>query len=122
MVASHKELDVRKKAIGIAESSYLLTSKFPRDEQFGLTSQIRRAAVSIAANIAEGYGRDQIGNYVQFLRVSLGSARELDTYIVIAIRVGILSAEAAAPLVRECDDVCRMLHGLIRSLQMRRNA
>jgi four helix bundle protein len=122
MVASHKELDVWKKAIGLAEMAYVLTRKFPRDEQFGLTSQIRRAAVSIAANIAEGYGRNQAGNYVQFLRVSLGSARELDTHIVIATRVGIVSGDAAAPLLKECDDVCRMLHGLIRSLELRRNA
>ncbi len=118
-ISSHKDLDVWQKSIALAESCYRQTKNFPRDEVYGMSSQIRRAAVSIAANIAEGYGRDQTGYFIQFLRVALGSARELETHLIIATRVELLSSEEVAPMAKECDDISKMLRSLIRALEAR---
>jgi four helix bundle protein len=101
----------------IAEAVYRLTTGFPREEVYGMTSQIRRAAVSIAANIAEGYGRDNTGSYVQFLRIAQGSLKELETHILLASRVGLVSTEKVEPVLVKCDDLGRMLRSLIRSIQ-----
>lgn len=107
--------------MSLAEASYELTSKFPREEIYGLTSQIRRAAVSIAANIAEGYGRDQTGSYIQFLRISMGSTRELETLLLLAQRVGISTdAPSCAGLLSDCSEVSKMLRAMIRSLESKR--
>jgi four helix bundle protein len=118
-ITSYQDLDVWKLAIDLVEGCYRLTKDFPRDEQFGLSSQIKRSAVSVPANIAEGYGRDQTGNYVQFLRTALGSARELETHLIIAGRVGLAPNEALVTHKEKCDRVCRMLRSLIRSLEAR---
>jgi four helix bundle protein len=101
----------------IAESVYRLTRGFPREEVYGMTSQIRRAAVSIAANVAEGYGRDNTGSYVQFLRIAQGSLKELETHILLASRVDLVSTGEAEPVLARCDDLGRMLRSLIRSIQ-----
>jgi len=74
----------------VAERSYRLTARFPKDELYGMTSQIRRAAVSIAANIAEGYGRDNKGSFIHSLRVAQGSLKELETHLMLAARVGLV--------------------------------
>ena len=84
---------------------------------FGLTSQIRRAAASIPANIAEGYGRDQTGAYVQFLKTSQGSLKELETHLMLAQRVQIANSEVTDGLLGQCQELGRMLRALIRSLQ-----
>lgn len=81
---SHKELIVWQKSIVLVKEVYIFTSKFPKDEIYGLTSQMRRAAVSIPSNIAEGYSRKNIKEYLQFLRISYGSSAELETQIIIA--------------------------------------
>jgi four helix bundle protein len=110
MGQSFKDLVVWQRAIQLT-----LTSKFPVDERFGLTNQMRRASVSIASNIAEGYGRSTRGEYVQFLGHARGSCCEVETQIVIAKALGfgkpveISSAEAL------CNDVGRLLGGLIKS-------
>src|SRR5882762_7215179 len=101
----------------LAESCYRLTRQFPRDELFGLTSQIRRAAGSVPANIAEGHGRDNTGNFVQHLRISQGSLKALETHLLLAQRVGIVSeADLQAALV-QCEGWGKMVRALIRSLQ-----
>jgi four helix bundle protein len=82
-----------------------------------MTSQIRRAAVSIAANIAEGNGRDNTGSYVQFLRIAQGSLKELETHILLATRVDLVSTGVAEPVPTRFDDLGRMLRSLIRSIQ-----
>jgi four helix bundle protein len=104
-------------AMALAESCYRLTRQFPRDELFGLTSQIRRASASIPANIAEGHGRETTGSFVQSLRVSQGSLKELETHLVLAERVGLLPAPDSQPVLIQCESLGKMLRALIRSLQ-----
>jgi len=101
----------------VAEQCYRLTKSFPKEEMFGLTAQIRRAAISVPANIAEGYGRESRREYLQFLRFAQGSQKELETYLLLATRVGLASEEAIAPILSDCERVGKMLHRLIRSLQ-----
>jgi len=114
---SYKDLRVWREAMTLAEMCYRHTQDFPRAEQFGLTSQIRRAAVSIPANIAEGYGRDQTGSYIQFLRVAQGSCKELETHLLLAERVLGEVAATSQQLNEQVEAVGKMLRGLIRSLQ-----
>jgi four helix bundle protein len=103
----------------LAEFCYRLTRVFPRDELFGLTSQIRRAAGSVPANIAEGHGRENTGSFVQYLRISQGSLKELETHLLLAERVGILPALDMQPVLAQCESLGKMLRALIRSLQDR---
>jgi len=101
----------------LAAECYRLTGGFPRTEMFGMTSQIRRASSSVAANIAEGYGRQSTGSYVHFLRVSQGSLKELETHLLLAERVGIVSADAVAAPLESCEAIGRKLVALVRSLE-----
>jgi len=107
--------------MSIAERAYLLTACFPKDEVYGMTSQIRRAAVSIAANIAEGHGRENSGSFIQFMRVSQGSLKELETHLLLAVRVRLVSVEEVGPMLQQCDELGRMLRSLIRSIQRRQS-
>jgi four helix bundle protein len=116
-IHSYRDLRVWGEAMTLAEMCYRHTQNFPRAEQFGLTSQIRRAAASIPANIAEGYGRDQTGSYVQFLRIAQGSCKELETHVLLAGRVLGDDVQESAPLLEQAEIVGKMLRGLIRSLQ-----
>jgi four helix bundle protein len=101
----------------IAERVYRLTIRFPKDEVYGMTSQIRRAAVSVAANVAEGHGRENSGSFVQFLRIAQGSLKELETHLLLALRVELASTKEVEPILRQCDELGRMLRSLIRSIQ-----
>ena len=103
--------------MALVKECYLLTRSFPKEEMFGLTSQIRRAAVSVPANIAEGYGRDNKGEYVQFLRIANGSLKELETHLLLCIDINLASPEGIDPILKRCDQIGRMLRALIRSLQ-----
>lgn len=103
--------------MSLAESCYRLTAQFPRDELLGLTSQIRRAAASIPANVAEGHGRENTGSFMQSLRISQGSLKELETHLLLAERVGILAASDLEALLGRCESLGKMLRALIRSLQ-----
>jgi four helix bundle protein len=116
-IQSYRDLRVWQEEMTLAELIYRLTKQFPKDELFGLTSQMRRASVSIPANIAEGYGRESTGAYVQFLRVSQGSLKELETHVLLANRVGILSEPATANLLSLAESIGKMLRALIRSLE-----
>ena len=86
----------------LAEDCYRVTKGFPRDEIYGMTSQMRRSAVSIAANIAEGYGRENRGSFVQFLRMAQGSLKELETHILLACRIGMLERDNETELLLRC--------------------
>lgn len=112
-IRSHRDLLVWQKAMSLAEHVYQATRSFPREEAFGLTSQTTRAAVSIAANIAEGDGRGTRQAYVSFLRIARGSLLELETHIELAARVKLLPAEDATAILAKTDELGRMLNGLI---------
>lgn len=115
-IQSYRDLRVWQEAMALAELCYRHTRDFPRDELFGLTGQIRRAAASIPANIAEGWGRESTGAYIQFLRVAQGSCKELETHAMLAQRV-LDQGEHMADVLAASDTVGKMLRGLIRSLQ-----
>ncbi|MCI5075778.1 MAG: four helix bundle protein [Oricola sp.] len=103
--------------MALAEVVYRFTQSFPKEEAYGLTSQMRRSGVSIASNIAEGYGRENRGSFVQFLRVAQGSLKELETQAMIAKRVGIMPAEDEKALLDRCEETGKMLRALIRTVQ-----
>ena len=116
-IQSYRDLEVWKLGMQLGKECYLFTRGFPREEMFGMTSQIRRAAASIPANIAEGYGRDNRGDYVHFLRIAQGSLKELETHLLLSAEVELTSHPAVEPLLSACDQAGRMLRALIRALQ-----
>ncbi len=113
----HQRLDVWNRAIEFVIALYRLTEHFPKDEKFGLTSQLRRAAVSVAANIAEGAARKSSKEFLQFLSNSQGSASEIDTELLIAWRLGYLTEKDYKDLYGNLDDIGRMITGLSQSLR-----
>ena len=112
----YRDLVVWQKAISLAEATYRLTRGFPSEERFGLTSQARRAAVSIPANIAEGYGRGTRPAYANFIRIAQGSLKELETHLILAERVGFCVAADTEGLLAEADEIGRMLRALVSKL------
>ena len=114
---SFRDLKVWQKAMTLVEEIYRVTRHFPRDEQFGLTAQIRRASVSIPSSIGEGKRRRHQRVYVQHLLIALGSQGELEVQLEIAKRVGILANEEYEALQTSVVEVGRMLSGLIASLE-----
>jgi len=112
----YQDLQVWHKAIALAESVYRATSNFPRDEIYGLTSQMRRASVSIASNIAEGSARNGTKEFMQFLGIALGSTAELKTQLYIAARLLYIEKQAFEALLEQSGEVERMLNGLLKSL------
>jgi four helix bundle protein len=113
---SYRDLDVWKLSIEIVKDIYRVTGTFPRAEVYGLTSQIRRAAVSIPSNIAEGQGRSSCKEFKQFLAIALGSLAELETQLIIAKEIGYLAdRELDPPLVR-LDTIRKMIKALSLSL------
>ena len=109
-------MHVWQKGIDLCEEIYLITKCFPSTEIYGLTSQIRRCSVSIPSNIAEGNTRGHRTEYGQFLRVAFGSAAELETQLLLAQKIGYLTAENFTKLNTELEEIMRMLNGLIKSL------
>jgi four helix bundle protein len=111
---THKDLDVWKHALDLAQDVYQATREFPKEELYGLTMQVRRAAVSIACNIAEGAARRSKKEFVQFLYIALGSSAELETQLLLAERMGFLSPSR---LLTRIERVRMMLLGLLRFLK-----
>jgi four helix bundle protein len=107
--------------MNLAVDCYKVTKVYPREEAFGLTSQIRRASVSIAANIAEGFGIETTASFIHFLRVSQGSLKELETHILLSERVGFITEQTMEPVLQEIDRIGRMLRNLIRSLEAKKH-
>ena len=116
-VRSYRDLLVWQRGMDLAAEIYRLTGDWPVDERFGLTSQARRAAASVPANIAEGYGRQSTANYLQFLRIARGSLKELETHLLLASRVQIAPPKTCEDALSQADQVGRMLNGLITSIQ-----
>lgn len=109
----YQDLIAWKKAVDLAELIYRLTIDFPKAEQYGLVAQMRRSAVSISSNIAEGYRRKKPNDFSYFLRVALGSTSELETQLIIATRVGFLNEETKATALSLSQEVTRILYSLL---------
>jgi four helix bundle protein len=116
-VRSYRDLKVWQDAMTLVEGCYHFTKDMPREEIYGLTSQIRRSSVSVPANIAEGYGRDSSGSYVNFLKTAQGSLKELETHLILTQRLKLGSFETATQLLASADAIGRMLRALIRSIE-----
>ena len=116
-IQSYRDLKVWQQGMDIAQDCYELTRSFPKEETYGMISQIRRSAVSVPANIAEGYGREYRAEYVQFLRISQGSLKELETHLLLSIRVKLSYPDLVNPVLEQCESLGKMLRSLIRSLQ-----
>ena len=110
----HKELDVWKLSMDLVEKVYKITANFPSDEKFGLISQIRRAAISIPSNIAEGAARRSDKELMQFLYISVGSLAELETQLILSKRLGYAEVDA---IIDDISQVKRLVMGLIRHLK-----
>jgi len=110
----HKDLDVWKKSIELVKEIYQLTQEFPKEELFGLVSQIRRSAVSIPSNIAEGAARNSRKDYIRFLYIAAGSLAELDTQLIICRELDYFSRENLIHLEEKLDGIAKMLQGVIR--------
>jgi four helix bundle protein len=116
-VRPHEKLEVWNRAVEFVTVIYRTTDGFPKEEKFGLTSQIRRAAVSIPANIAEGAGRESAREFIHFLSNAQGSASELATELIIAYRLGFQGETAYHELISELDNIGRMIYGLSQHLK-----
>ena len=116
-IESFKDLIVWQKGLEIVNDIYKATKKFPKDELYCLTSQIRRAAISIPANIAEGWGRGTTKNYIQFLEISRGSLFELITLIIISHNQEYISKEDSDEIENKLNEIGRMLNALITKLE-----
>jgi four helix bundle protein len=116
MISSHRDLIVWQKAMLLCEKVYIVTQNYPQIEVYGLTSQTRRCSVSIPSNIAEGYQRGHKAEYIQFLRIAFGSGAELETQLLIALRVGFLKREKFDELNDLLQEVMRMLNSLVSKL------
>jgi len=117
MLKNYKELRVWQKAYQLCIEVYRITKTFPKEEVYGLTSQVRRAAVSVPSNIAEGYGRRTAGEYIQALYVAYGSNCELETQILLSGDLGFIKGEHLDKLQKGLGDVERLLKALIKSLE-----
>jgi four helix bundle protein len=114
-MANHKDLQVYKEAIGLAKAVYGLTSGFPASELYGLVSQMRRAAVSVASNIAEGAARNSDKDFIHFLYIVLGSIAELETQYILSTELGF--TERSESVEKPMEDVRKMAVGLIKHLR-----
>jgi len=117
MLKNYKELKVWQKAYQLCITIYKITKHFPKEERYGLTSQIRRSAVSVPSNIAEGYGRKTTQEYMQSLYIAYGSHCELETQIMISKDLGYIKSDDFQELQQNIGDVERMLKALITSLR-----
>ena len=115
-IRSYRDLIVWQKSVEMVVVVYKTTKKFPSSEQFGITSQIQRSAVSVPANIAEGYGRNTRKEYVYFLRIAHGSLSELETLLTISQKLSYCTAQEYSTLEKRTSEVARMLYALRKSI------
>ena len=114
----HKKLDVWNRAISFVTRIYDVTRDYPREELYGIVSQMRRAALSIPCNISEGAARQSTKDYIRFLYISLGSASELDVQITVSRNLNYLSDNMFCEISAENEEISKMLMGLIKSLKV----
>lgn len=122
MIASYKDLKVWQEAMALAEGAHRVTARLPRSQVGALAEQIFRSAISVPANIAEGYGRKSTSSYVQFLKIARGSLNELETQILLAQRLRLVDSTQIETLLSRVEAISKMLNGLIRSLRTRNRA
>ncbi|MGA2381828.1 MAG: four helix bundle protein [Gemmatimonadales bacterium] len=113
---SYHDLKVWQAGMQLVVLTYRITRRFPNCELYGLTSQMQRSAVSIPANIAEGYGRSHRGDYLRYLSIANGSLKELETEMLIAARLGFITPRQSSQLSRTTDEIGRMLRVLVSRL------
>ena len=118
-IKTYQELFAWQKGMDLAEATYRITRDFPSEERFGLTAQLRRAAVSVPSNIAEGHDRGSRAEYIRYLYIARGSFAEAETQIVLSNRLGFLTSEAGARWQTASSKVGRLLNGLVASLKAR---
>ena len=114
-IRSYRELIVWQKSIDLTVRTYGLTRRFPAEERYGLTSQMRRAAASVPANIAEGHARRSTGEFLQFLGIARGSLAEVETFLTLSERLDLIQSETSDSLLQDCAEINKMLTGLMRS-------
>lgn len=119
MRARYERLQVWQKAHSLTLDIYRITAQFPATEQYGLTSQLRRAAASIGANIAEGNSRLSLNEFRQFLSISRGSTNEVDYFIILSCDLGYITTGDSVALRERCEEIKRMITGLINSVSRR---
>ena len=115
-IKSYKDLEVWQAAMALAQECYIATRSLPQTEQYGLTAQMRRAAVSVAANIAEGHQKTRAG-YIHHVQIALGSLAELETQLELAVRLGMIPRESVEVSLAAVTRSGQLLHGLLRSLR-----
>jgi len=116
LIKSYRDLEVWKKSITLVKKIYLMTRDFPKEETYGLINQMRRSAVSIPSNIAEGKTRQHTNEYIQFLYIALGSCAELESQIIIAKELEYIK-ESEVEALNELDEIGKMIRNLIKSLR-----
>ncbi|HXE88784.1 MAG TPA: four helix bundle protein [Hyphomicrobiaceae bacterium] len=116
-IESHRDLVVWQKSMDLAVAAYRFTDAFPVHERYGLTSQLRRSAASVPANIAEGYVRESAGAYAQQLRVAQGSLKEFETHVELAHRVGMIDESILSSVLKSSEEVGKMLRSLTRAIE-----
>ncbi len=118
-IKSYQDLEVWQKAMQFVTDCYRVTGEFPKSELYGLTNQMRRAAVSIPSNIAEGQARQYTKEFIQFLAIASGSLAEVETQLLISVRLGYLQEASAGELLESAGSIGRMLRALRKSLEAR---
>lgn len=116
MIESYRDLKAWRDALDLVDGVYRLSGTWPTDERFGLIAQIRRAAVSVPSVLAEGHARASTREYVRYVSVSLGSLAELETQLIISVRLGYTRPDECDALLAQADEIGRMLRGLQKAL------
>ena len=119
MVRSYRDLKVWRKGMVLTEVVYRLCRKLPPEERYGLAKQLKRASVSISANIAEGYGRRSLGEYLRFISIANGSLKEVETLLLLTGRLGLLQISETAKALATTDELGRMFTVLVRRLTIK---
>lgn len=115
-IKSYKDLLVWQKSMELTEQVYLATADFPQKEMYGLVSQLRRAAVSIPSNIAEGSSRRSTAEFIRFINIASGSLAEVETQLLLSLRLGYLTADTLPGMQNACEEISKMLFALQKSL------
>jgi four helix bundle protein len=118
-INSYRDPQVWQDGMALAAICYQLTKHLPREELFAMSSQIRRSASSIPANVAEGHGRENTQSFIQYLRIAQGSLKELETHLLLSQRVGLLNEKQLHEPMEQCAVLGKRIRSLIRSLQQR---